>query len=138
MGSQEVINFRQRNKKALVEAFYNKCFICDKSYHVTVFEFHHIDPKTKKFGLSRGGLTRSSKNTIEEAKKCCMVCANCHRLIEYTKHDYVLYSVFNVDIYKKTLYELSGKAEKQRIKERNKAKQELKKDIRKIDLQKKS
>jgi cytochrome c553 len=43
--------------------------------------FHHVDPSTKSFGVSMS--TGKSLATFrDEAKKCVLVCANCHGEIE--------------------------------------------------------
>lgn len=57
------------------------CSICGYNRCLDALEFHHIDPETKSFGLSRGR-TRSVENMMKEAKKCILVCANYHREIE--------------------------------------------------------
>ena len=43
--------------------------------------FHHVDPTTKSFALSVATGKALSK-LREEAKKCVLVCANCHGEIE--------------------------------------------------------
>ncbi len=43
--------------------------------------FHHVDPATKSFALS-SATTKSLTAYREEAKKCVLVCANCHGEIE--------------------------------------------------------
>ena len=43
---------------------------------------HHLDPATKEFMLSRHGGTGSLESAREEARKCLLVCANCHAEIE--------------------------------------------------------
>ena len=43
--------------------------------------FHHVDPSTKSFALSVATGKGLSK-LREEAKKCVLVCANCHGEIE--------------------------------------------------------
>ena len=43
---------------------------------------HHIDPKTKEFGIGDTGYTKSWEKIRNEADKCVLVCANCHREIE--------------------------------------------------------
>jgi hypothetical protein len=43
--------------------------------------FHHVDPATKKFGLTQSH-GQSLGTYQEEAKKCVLVCANCHGEIE--------------------------------------------------------
>ena len=43
--------------------------------------FHHVDPATKSFALSVASGKGLSK-LRQEAKKCVLVCANCHGEIE--------------------------------------------------------
>jgi hypothetical protein len=43
--------------------------------------FHHVDPSKKKFALTRGN-GKSLARFREEARKCVLVCANCHGEIE--------------------------------------------------------
>jgi Kef-type K+ transport system membrane component KefB len=40
-----------------------------------------LDEKSKKFGLSQDGMTRSWEKTKQELEKCILVCSNCHREI---------------------------------------------------------
>ena len=43
-------------------------------------EFHHIDPSTKTFGLTdSNAVTKALEKQLEEARKCVLLCANCHR-----------------------------------------------------------
>lgn len=46
-----------------------------------IMDFHHRDPKTKKYNLC-SAMGRSIPNLLTEADKCDLVCANCHRRIE--------------------------------------------------------
>lgn len=45
-------------------------------------QFHHRDPARKRFGLGSRGLARSIEDLREEAKKCVLLCANCHAMVE--------------------------------------------------------
>lgn len=104
----DVINFRKRVKIALVKAFGGRCQYCDKEFPVVVFDFHHLNPKEKSFGLGNGSTTRAKSAYAEEAKKCCMLCANCHRLVENNEIDNtLLYCNFDEELYFKTLEELT-------------------------------
>ena len=107
--AQDVINFRIRIKKALVNAFDNKCQLCQQTYPQSVFEFHHLNPAEKSFGLGTSSTTRAKSAYAEEAKKCCMLCANCHRLVEYenANKDNILKCDFNEEKYYQTLEELT-------------------------------
>jgi hypothetical protein len=72
---------RLRLKKKLVDFKGNKCQICGYSRCLVALDFHHIDESTKKFELSQHDLTRRWEKIVEEAEKCLLVCANCHREI---------------------------------------------------------
>ena len=77
-----VVAFRKRVKMALVEAFQHKCCCCGLEDDITIYDFHHLNPKEKEFGIGSATTTRSKQAYADEAKKCAMVCANCHRKIE--------------------------------------------------------
>jgi hypothetical protein len=51
---------------------------CGYARCVAALEFHHRDPRTKKFGL--GQFDGSLARLLAEAEKCDLLCANCHRL----------------------------------------------------------
>ena len=135
----DVINFRKRIKIALVKAFGGKCQYCNQEFSEVVFDFHHLNPKEKSFGLASGSTTRAKSAYAEEAKKCCMLCANCHRLVENGEFDNSTLSCnFNKDIYYATLEELTNKQkrnstyeEKQKAHERKPDRETLKSLIRK-------
>ena len=42
-------------------------------------DFHHRDPKTKKFNIADRCKRYSKKALQEELDKCDVLCANCHR-----------------------------------------------------------
>lgn len=106
---QDVVNFRRRVKLALVEAFDNKCAICGQTFEAYVYDFHHINPLQKKFSISGEGITRSKAKIADEAKKCVMVCANCHRMIEHDSNEYSLISNFNEERFYNYIDELTGR-----------------------------
>lgn len=74
---------RLRMKKRLVDLKGGKCQICGYSRCLVALDFHHIDEATKEFELSQRDLTRSWNKIIDEAKKCILVCANCHREVHF-------------------------------------------------------
>jgi len=73
---------RERKEKLLTERG-GKCERCGYSKCLAALEFHHKDPKKKKFGLGSHGWTRSWKSLVEEAKKCDVLCSNCHKELHY-------------------------------------------------------
>jgi len=65
-----------------------KCCFCDYNdlSCISVFDFHHKDDEIKEFSLSTltgfGYNITNKKLFVKEARKCFVVCANCHRKIE--------------------------------------------------------
>jgi hypothetical protein len=73
-------------KKLLLEQFGGKCITCGYYRCPAALDFHHIVPEEKEFPLARAHVLRKSWDEIlKEAKKCSLLCANCHREIEHIK-----------------------------------------------------
>ena len=77
--SQVVIDFVKRRKNNLIKVFGNKCCICGFDKWQSALEFHHVNPEEKEFGLTVNTTTKSLEKQLTEARKCILVCANCHR-----------------------------------------------------------
>jgi hypothetical protein len=45
-------------------------------------QFHHTDRKAKLFGVAMKGRTISFERLLAEARKCLLLCANCHAEVE--------------------------------------------------------
>lgn len=56
------------------------CKRCGNTYPFCVYDFHHIDPSTKRFSISSAIASLARERLLEEALKCEVLCANCHRL----------------------------------------------------------
>jgi hypothetical protein len=69
-------------KALLVEEAGGKCTLCGYDRCVAALQFHHLDPSTKAFGLSRKGVTKGIDSLRAEAAKCVLLCANCHAEVE--------------------------------------------------------
>ena len=69
---------RRRRKAELIELFGGRCQDCGYNAAPAALEFHHRDPSTKEFGV--GNWHGSRDRLIEEARKCDLLCATCHRL----------------------------------------------------------
>jgi hypothetical protein len=69
---------RRRRKLDLVAAYGERCVDCGYARCPEALQFHHRDPSTKEFSLSMfsGSLAR----LVQEAAKCDLLCANCHRV----------------------------------------------------------
>lgn len=79
--TEAVTKRRKQLKVLLVDYFGGKCVLCSYDKCISALEFHHLDPNEKEFSISVSGNTRALYLLIEEAKKCILVCANCHREI---------------------------------------------------------
>ena len=58
------------------------CVYCGES-HPATFDFHHIDPATKRFNVNNLVKDGRYSRAYEEAKLCLCLCANCHRKLHY-------------------------------------------------------
>lgn len=58
-----------------------KCQCCGYNRCNSALEFHHVDPVQKSFPVCLRSMTKSWERVLNEAKKCVLVCANCHREI---------------------------------------------------------
>ncbi len=80
--SEAVVRRRRRIKQALIEEAGGACLCCGYNRCVAALQFHHVEPGDKSFELSRRGVTRSLERARAEAKKCVLLCANCHAEVE--------------------------------------------------------
>ena len=79
---QRVTERRRRVKEILVEEAGGACRLCGYDRSVAALHFHHIDPEQKSFGLALRGVARSLERCRAEARKCVLLCANCHAEVE--------------------------------------------------------
>jgi transposase-like protein len=79
---ERVAAYRRRVKEILVEEAGGACRICGYDVYVGALHFHHLDPSTKRFQVSHAGTTGALKTMREEARKCVLLCANCHAEVE--------------------------------------------------------
>ena len=80
--SEAVTRRRRTVKRILVEEAGGVCVICGYDAYVGALQFHHVDPAQKRFHLGLKGLSRALDTVREEAKKCVLLCANCHAEVE--------------------------------------------------------
>jgi transcriptional regulator with XRE-family HTH domain len=75
-------NYKARLREAvrafLLSAVESKCQVCGYSRCSSNLAFHHKDQTTKEFGLSGMRLTYNLDRIINEARKCVVLCHNCH------------------------------------------------------------
>jgi transposase len=80
--SESVAARRRRVKEILVQEAGGSCLLCGFAEYIGALQFHHVDPGSKAFTVSRQGVTRSLAEAREEAHKCVLLCANCHAMVE--------------------------------------------------------
>ena len=73
---------RRKIKLMAIEYKGGKCQICNYNKYPGGLDLHHLDPKTKSFGIGDKGYTRAWETVKVELDKCILVCANCHRELE--------------------------------------------------------
>lgn len=74
---------RRKNKEELAQEAGGKCMRCGYDDFLGALQFHHLNPEEKRFGLAQNGSTMSLDALREEAKKCVLLCANCHAEVEH-------------------------------------------------------
>jgi len=72
-------------KQELVTFKGDKCALCEKQYHISIYSFHHTGKEHKDFNLADRRHSPMAE-VLRELKKCILVCRNCHAEIhEYMK-----------------------------------------------------
>ena len=73
----------QKRRQMLADMKDKPCSRCGDSFPHYCMDWHHEDPSEKKFEISKGSFRKSRKDLLDEIKKCSLLCANCHRIVEY-------------------------------------------------------
>lgn len=81
--AQERVAARRREiKRTLVEEAGGCCAACGYDRFQAALQFHHLDPAEKSFGISSRGFSHGIDRAREEARKCVLLCGNCHAEVE--------------------------------------------------------
>jgi len=85
MGSERVKEFRRQRKFMAVGYKGGKCQKCGYCRCVQALEFHHRDPSEKAESNAPRAIDflLTWDKLTAELDKCDMLCANCHREVEY-------------------------------------------------------
>ena len=79
----EAVSRRRRKMKAtLVEEAGGACRLCGYDGSMGALEFHHLDPAEKRFELNAKGVALALDTLRAEARKCVLLCSNCHAEVE--------------------------------------------------------
>jgi transposase len=80
--AEAVTKRRRLVKETLVCEAGGACVLCGYGRFAGALQFHHVDPRGKRFSLSALGVARSLERARAEAGKCVLLCANCHAEVE--------------------------------------------------------
>jgi 5-methylcytosine-specific restriction endonuclease McrA len=70
---------RRKRKEKLINMLGGCCSKCGYKKSISALSFHHINPKTKSFDLSKNGnILHDWDEVVKEAMKCVVLCLNCH------------------------------------------------------------
>ncbi len=69
----------QTRKLVLVSEHGGKCLRCGYSRNLSALDFHHRDPTTKEYLISKKLSSYGIARLRIEAAKCDLLCSNCHR-----------------------------------------------------------
>jgi hypothetical protein len=73
----------------LIEYKGGKCEKCGYDKCAEALDFHHVDPATKSFSISKAKGNKMDA-LKKEADKCVLLCSNCHREEHYRQNQLIL------------------------------------------------
>lgn len=76
--SKTISALRRAMKLQAIKELGGKCQRCGYDKCPDALVFHHTNPEEKEFGLAQGGIVHNWEEYLNEAKKCELLCANCH------------------------------------------------------------
>ena len=80
--AENVAWHRQKLKATLVAEAGGCCSLCGYDRNVRALQFHHRDPSLKRVDVSGRGITYAIDVLRAEARKCVLLCGNCHVEVE--------------------------------------------------------
>jgi transposase len=79
----EAVSSRRRTLTAmLVGEAGGRCCLCGYDRHIGALHFHHVDRGTLGINASARGIASRVDTLREEARKCVLLCSNCHAEVE--------------------------------------------------------
>ena len=78
---ERVMRRRRKLKAILVADAGGSCCVCGYSRYIGALEFHHLDRSEKRVEISCGSAL-SLDSLRAEARKCVLLCSNCHAEVE--------------------------------------------------------
>jgi transposase/5-methylcytosine-specific restriction endonuclease McrA len=81
--SDAVSRRRRKVKSILVAEAGGRCCICGYDRSMRALHFHHLDPSVKRLAINAHGLALALEKLRNEARKCVLLCSNCHAEVEH-------------------------------------------------------
>jgi transposase len=79
----EAVSRRRRKvKEILVGEAGGACRLCGYSQSPRALHFHHVDPAEKRIEINARGQALALETLRAEARKCILLCSNCHAEVE--------------------------------------------------------
>lgn len=70
-----------KHRKIMKHLKINGCAICGYNKYDGALDFHHTNPKDKKFCITLTNILHEPEKLADEINKCILLCSNCHREI---------------------------------------------------------
>jgi transposase len=80
--SEAVARRRRKMKSILVGEAGGMCVICGYAENMRALHFHHLEPSEKRIEINAKGVALSLDTLRAEARKCVLLCSNCHAEVE--------------------------------------------------------
>ncbi len=80
--AEAVSRRRRKMKEILVREAGGACAICGYAGNMRALHFHHVRPPEKRIELNAKGVALSLATLRAEARKCVLLCSNCHAEVE--------------------------------------------------------
>jgi transposase len=80
--SEAVSRRRRKVKTILVAEAGGRCCICGYDRTMRALHFHHLEPALKRHELNAKGVAVALEKLRAEARKCVLLCSNCHAEVE--------------------------------------------------------
>ena len=80
--AEAVSRRRRKMKQILVQEAGGACSVCGYAESPRALHFHHLDPAEKRFELNAKGVALALDTLRAEARKCVLLCSNCHAEVE--------------------------------------------------------
>jgi transposase len=80
--AEAVSRRRRKVKETLVREAGGACAICGYGESMRALHFHHLEPSEKRTEINAKGVALSLETLRAEARKCVLLCSNCHAEVE--------------------------------------------------------